>query len=96
MYIYDARDGGRMAPMFLAQRLEWNPPPEPARGPPLIYVFPAVAAVVGLLIFFIWRANRKDRQLQAARHEKNAAFDAEQIQLLASEAEGHPHSDNPS
>ena len=68
MYGYPAADAYRFAPLVLAGRLEWSPPPKGGLDRSL----PAVLAV-GLVVFglpigwFVWKNRREDRQRRASR-----------------------------
>jgi hypothetical protein len=68
MYGYPAGDAYRFAPLVLAGRLEWSPPPTGG----LDWTLPAVLAV-GLVVFglpigwFVWKNRREDWQRRASR-----------------------------
>ena len=61
-YGYEDRSGQtRFAPLILAHRLEWNPPPKRLRwlSTTVVFVLPFGAAVVIAII--CWRSSRQDR-----------------------------------
>lgn len=72
LYAYDAQDAVRIAPLLIAQRIEWFPRQEAA---PVISPFwGSVVATLALLILiaFLWRITAKDRRIRQERLRKMA------------------------
>mgnify|MGYP000395093817 CR=1 FL=1 len=69
MYLYSAQDTSRIAPLILAQRLEWTPPKTDETGGQLFVVilgttFILLMAGVG---FMLWRNNQRDKEFREKR-----------------------------
>lgn len=69
MYLYSAQDTSRIAPLILAQRLEWTPPQTDETGGQLFVVilgttFILLMAGVG---FMLWRNNQRDKEFREKR-----------------------------
>ena len=81
MYGFEARDANRVAPLFLAGRLERLAEPAPAAGGPWLLVLAAVVAVAGLSAgWWAWRLRPKRRRLPGAAGTVDAAeFPPERI-----------------
>ena len=72
IYAYDAQDAARVAPLMIAQRLEWFP--RQAAQPlvdPLLGAL-AVTAVLLILIVGIWRITSRDRRAREVSRQKLA------------------------
>lgn len=72
IYAYDAQDAARVAPLVLAQRLEWLP--RQATQPLIDPLIGALAVTFVLLILFvgIWRISSRDRRAMQASRQKLA------------------------
>lgn len=72
LYAYDAQDAVRVAPLLIAQQIEWFPRQEAA--PVLSPFWGSLVAAVALLILvaFLWRITAKDRRIRQERLRKMA------------------------
>jgi len=72
IYGYSAKDTTRIAPLILAQRLDWFPKaaPAPKHGAPLS-LYAAIAAVFPLLAWWMWRTWQKGHRMRAS-HQKSS------------------------
>ncbi len=72
IYAYDAQDTARVAPLVIAQRLNWFPQEEskPLVSPLLGSVI--AGAVLLILVLILWRISIKDRQVREEQLRKMA------------------------
>ncbi len=72
IYAYDAQDTSRVAPLFIAQRIEWFPrqAPQPIISPILGAIVAAVALLI--IITLLWKISRKDRRIREQRLDQMA------------------------
>ena len=90
MYLYSAQDTSRIAPLILAQRLEWTPPQTDETGGQLFVVilgttFVLLIAGVGIMM---WRNNQRDKEFREKRLQTNqgeVSFDQLSSTLTSSE-----------
>tara|TARA_R110002111_G_scaffold177322_1_gene243456 strand:+ start:98174 stop:99178 length:1005 start_codon:yes stop_codon:yes gene_type:complete len=77
MYVYNAQDTTRVAPLILSQQLEWSPQAVDAKGSQFFSVLLAggLIALIGGVAFAMWKASQKDQQLR----EKRAQTDQGQV-----------------
>lgn len=62
MYVYQAQDTTRVAPLILADSIEWLPAPVSPRVQVPRWVYVVVAAAVLLLVLVLWLTGRRDRR----------------------------------
>ena len=81
MYVYSAQDSARLAPMVIANRLQWNPPAKaaPATWQSLALQLSGLGVVLVIAVFFFLRMQRKDRSFRQQRMEKELHFDPTEI-----------------
>lgn len=97
LYVYTAEDAKRLAPMILAQRIDWAP--VEVAGVPnwLKWSGLTALAILGVaVIMFLWQASRSDRNFRAARaREEEPPQDSIDFSSLPSGEEGgFPTSDD--
>ena len=72
LYGYPARDAKRIAPLLLAQKIEWQPNRESAMKLPAVVVYILGCVMVGIVVWFMWRAWRTDQMFRRSRLSRNA------------------------
>jgi len=85
MYAYEAQDQLRFAPLILAQRLQWRPPPLPAPSliaPSIVYTGIFIGMVSVLIV--LWFMAKKDRQIRIAHRQVAMDFGTELPDLAPS------------
>ncbi|WP_417392441.1 hypothetical protein [Gimesia sp.] len=73
MYVYNAQDTSRVAPLILAKQLEWNPRTVDEQGGRLfsqILAGTLIILIAGIAIA-IWKASQRDRRFRERRLQKN-------------------------
>lgn len=73
MYVYNAQDTSRVAPLILAKQLEWNPRTVDERGSRLfsqILAGTLIVLIAGIAIA-MWKAGQRDRRFRERRLQKN-------------------------
>ncbi|QDT93427.1 hypothetical protein [Gimesia algae] len=73
MYVYNAQDTSRVAPLILAKQLEWNPRTTDERGSRLfsqILAGTLIVLIAGVAIA-MWKASQRDKQFRERRLQKN-------------------------
>lgn len=75
--VYEARDGFRVAPLFLAQRIEWEPKRERDRsGKGLVYWYWGLGAAAVVIALYFWSIHRREMQhLDAVRQQTDVKLD---------------------
>ncbi|MFH1300807.1 MAG: hypothetical protein ABIK07_07070 [Planctomycetota bacterium] len=95
MYVYNAQDVTRVAPMILAQQLEWSPQTVDAKGSQLFSKLLAGGLIVLIagVAFAMWKASQKDKQLR----EKRVQTSQDQVSFdrLDSKPESKPATTRP-
>ncbi|WP_417380946.1 hypothetical protein [Gimesia sp.] len=72
MYVYNAQDTSRVAPLILAKQLEWNPKTADERGSRLfsqILAGTLIVLMAGIAIA-IWKATQRDKKFRERRLQK--------------------------
>lgn len=91
LYGYDAQDAARLAPLILAQRMEWHPQPEAGLSAPVRVLFVAILVVaVAAMIWTVLRWARSDREFRrrrAARDTQSGEPDFSALQIEADDPE---------
>jgi len=72
LYGYTARDTHRIAPLLLAQKIEWQPNREAAMKLPAVVVYPLGCVMVGIVVWFMWRAWRTEQMFRRSRLIRSA------------------------
>ena len=84
MYAYEADDEVRFAPLILAQRLQWRPPPPAA--PPLVpqpILFAGIVVGVLSVLIVLWFIARIDRQFQKAYLKTEIEIDGAELDKIS-------------
>lgn len=84
LYSYEAERGNWGAPLILAGRLEWNPPPPPARlsTNQKIAIGLGLVVLVVVLVFFMRKSARGDKQFRETQLAKFADPEPENLKAL--------------
>jgi len=91
MYVYNAQDTTRVAPLILAQKLEWSPQAVDTKGSYFISLILAggLILLIAGIAFAMWKANQKDKQFKETRLQAN------QDQVSFDQLEAKPDSIKP-
>jgi hypothetical protein len=84
IHVYDARDGFRAAPLFLAQKIEWYPRGERDRsGKGLGYWYCGLGAAAVMIALLFWSIHRREmRRLDALRHRTDVKIDPARLERM--------------
>lgn len=84
LYSYEAERGNWGAPLILARRLEWNPPPPPARltATQKAAIATGLFLLVLVIAFFMHRRARDDRRFRDTQLAKLAAPETDNLKTL--------------
>ena len=82
--VYDARDGFRVAPLFLAQKIEWTPEPGRDRsGKGLGYWYCGLGGAAAIIALLFWSIHRREmRHLDAVRHQTDVTLDTARLERM--------------
>lgn len=95
MYVYNAQDTTRVAPLILAKQLEWNPPVVDEQGSLLFSQILAGTLIILIagVAFAMWKASQKDKQFRESRlqsSEEQVSFNQLESQSAPSQTESKP------
>ncbi|MCA9005073.1 MAG: hypothetical protein KDA70_07335 [Planctomycetaceae bacterium] len=96
MYVYNAQDTSRVAPLILAKQLEWNPRTVDERGSRLfsqILAGTLVILIVGIAIV-MWKASQRDKRFRERRLQKTQT-EVDFSQLETSQEKTQPEKTTP-
>ncbi|QDT44882.1 hypothetical protein Pan241w_49980 [Gimesia alba] len=95
MYVYNAQDTTRVAPLILAKQLEWNPPVVDEQGSQLFSQILAGTLIILIagVAFAMWKASQKDKQFRESRlqtSEEQVSFNQLESQSAPSQSKSKP------